>query len=170
MQIFQERNPQLIGNDYTVIGTMKRPAWKQGVQKPIEFQDMPAYLNDFNQVLKFDLAGYLLEQEQDPVHVTLEHKGNPINRGTLPSNLLVDNFPKAMALVEKLKLALPITARPTKDLVNMLKKQGIQIERYRDVQIKDVHYMGADTFSLPYESQDLSANNGIWGFPLLADN
>jgi hypothetical protein len=46
------------------------------------------------------------------------------------------------SLLEKMKLALPISARPTKDLVNALKKQGIQLDRYRDVQIKDVHYMG----------------------------
>lgn len=28
------------GNDYTVLGTMEKPAWKQGVQKPLDFQDM----------------------------------------------------------------------------------------------------------------------------------
>lgn len=41
-----------------------------------------------------------------------------------------------------MKFALPITARPTKELVNALKKQGVQLDRYRDVQIKGVHYMG----------------------------
>jgi hypothetical protein len=41
-----------------------------------------------------------------------------------------------------MKSILPITARPTKDLVNALRKQGSQIDRYRDVQIKDVYYMG----------------------------
>ena len=57
-RIFQERAPQLIGNDYTVIGTMERPVWKQGIEKPVAFQDMPNHLHDFNQVLRFNLTGY----------------------------------------------------------------------------------------------------------------
>jgi hypothetical protein len=58
-QLFREHNPHIIGNDYTVLGTMGKTAWKQGVQNPIEFQDMPAHLHEFNQVLKFELTGYL---------------------------------------------------------------------------------------------------------------
>jgi hypothetical protein len=34
------------------------------------------------------------------------------------------------------------TNYPKKDLVNALKKQGMQLDPYRDVQIRDVHYMG----------------------------
>lgn len=56
VQIFQQSNPQLIGNDYTVLGTMEKTAWKQGIQRPMEFQDMPAHLHEFNQVLKFELT------------------------------------------------------------------------------------------------------------------
>ena len=47
-----------------------------------------------------------------------------------------------MALVEKMKLALPITVRPTKDLVNVLRKRGIKLDRYQDIQVKNVFYMG----------------------------
>ncbi len=145
-QLFRERNPQIIGNEYTVLGTMEKTTWKQGVQKPIEFQDLPAHLREFIQVLKFELTGYPMDQEQETVHETLppdvENKENPANKGVSPSHLLIDNLPKAMALLEKMKLALPITARPTKELVNALKKQGVQLDRYRDVQIKGVHYMG----------------------------
>jgi hypothetical protein len=145
-KIFHARAPGVVGNGYTIIGTMEKSAWKQGVQKPIEFQDMPAHLHDFNQVLKFELTGYLPDQEQERVRVILppgtEQKESPASKGVSPSNLLIDNLPKAMILLEKMKLVLPIMARPTKDLVNVLKKQSIQIDRDRDVQIKDVHYMG----------------------------
>lgn len=145
-QLFRESNPHIIGNDYTVLGTMEKTAWKQGVQKPIEFQDMPAHLHEFNQVLKFELTSSLLDQEREPVRTLLppgaEHKDSPASKGVSPSNLFIDNLPKAMALLKKMKLALPITARPTKDLVNTLKKQGILIDCYRDVQIKYVHYTG----------------------------
>ena len=145
-QLFRERNPQIIGNEYTVLGTMEKTAWKQGVQKPIEFQDLPVHLHEFIQVLKFELTGHPTDQEQETVHETLppdvENKDSPANKGVSPSRLLIDNLPKAMALLEKMKLALPISARPTKELVNALKKQGVQLDRYRDVQIKGVHYMG----------------------------
>jgi hypothetical protein len=56
VQIFQAQNPQLIGNDYVVIGTMEKTDWKKGVQKPLGLQDMPAHLHDFKQVLKFKLT------------------------------------------------------------------------------------------------------------------
>jgi hypothetical protein len=145
-QLFRESNPKIIGNDYTVLGTMERPAWKQGVHKPIEFQDLPAYLHDFNRVLKFNFTGPLSDQEQEVVDVMLPpgagHKDSPASSRESPSNLLIDNIPKAMALLEKMRLALPITVRPSKDLIHVLKKQGIQLDRYRDVQIKDVFYMG----------------------------
>jgi hypothetical protein len=36
-QIFQKHNSQIIGNHYTVLGTMDKPAWKQGVQSSLEF-------------------------------------------------------------------------------------------------------------------------------------
>jgi hypothetical protein len=145
-QLFRERNPQIIGNEYTVLGTMEKTAWNRGVQKPIEFQDMPAYLHEFNQVLKLELTGVLPDPDQETARLmpppSSENKDSPANKSASPSHHLIDNLPKTMALLEKMKLALPITSRPTKDWVNALKKQGVQMDRSRDVQIKDVHYMG----------------------------
>jgi hypothetical protein len=54
--VFQEHAPQIIGNEYTMLGTMEKPAWKRGMQNPLDFQDMPDYLHDFKQVLKFELT------------------------------------------------------------------------------------------------------------------
>jgi hypothetical protein len=132
-QVFQGRAPRIIGNEYTVLGTMEKPAWKHGTQKPLDFQDMPEYMHDFKQVLKFDLT-------HGPGHQESLLTGTKTETGSQMAS--IDNLPKAMALVEKMKSILPITARPTKDLVNALRKQGSQIDRYRDVQIKDVYYMG----------------------------
>jgi hypothetical protein len=105
-------------------------------------------LREFIQVLKFEWTGHPTDQEQETVHETLppdfENKDSPANKGVSPSHLLIDNLPKAMALLVKVKFALPITARPTKELVNALKKQGVQLDRYRDVQIKGVHYNMGD--------------------------
>ena len=63
-RVFHERAPKIIGNDYTVIGTMEKSDWKQGVQKPLDFQNMPDYFHDFKQVLNFELSTNLGEPEQ----------------------------------------------------------------------------------------------------------
>jgi hypothetical protein len=107
---------------------------------------MPAYLHDFNQVLRFELTGSMRDQDSELTHAVIlpdaEQKEKCAGKRELAAQVSVDNISKAAALLEKTKLFLPITARPTKDLVNALKEQGIHLDRYRDVQIKDVYYMG----------------------------
>lgn len=146
VKIFQERAPQIVGNDYTIIGTIEKSAWKQGVQKPLDFQNMPEHLHDFNQVLKFELTTNVGGQEPSQINAKLpmrsERAGKPKRKEEVPTQTSLDDVPKALALVEMMKLALPITARPTKDLVNALKKQATQFDLYKDVQIREVYYIG----------------------------
>jgi hypothetical protein len=47
-RLFAHRSPNVIGNDYLVLGTMEPTARKQGVQKPLGLQNMPEYVHDFN--------------------------------------------------------------------------------------------------------------------------
>jgi hypothetical protein len=47
-----------------------------------------------------------------------------------------------MKLVEKMKASLPMQARPTRELVKMLRRQGLSLDRYRDVQIRQIFYGG----------------------------
>ncbi|RPI32714.1 MAG: hypothetical protein EHM70_08235 [Chloroflexota bacterium] len=54
----------------------------------------------------------------------------------------IDNLPKTEVLLEKINTAIPIQARPTKELIYALRKQGIQLDRYHEVQIKKAFYMG----------------------------
>ena len=143
-RVFHERAPKIIGNDYTVIGTMEKSDWKQGVQKPLDFQNMPDYFHDFKQVLNFELSTNLGEPEQiqvdaKPPKISMRTGKRKDGVSILAS---IDDVPKAIVLVEKMKSALPITARPTKDLVKVLKKQGMHLDPFRDAQIRDVHYMG----------------------------
>ena len=144
--IFRTRAPKVVGNDYTVIGTMEKSAWKLGVQKPLDFQNMPENLHDFNQVLKIELTTDLSEQVASQVNPetskSSERSGRREHKEGVSINTSVDDVPKAIELVEKMKSALPITARPSKILVNALKKQGMSLNPYRDVQIREVHYMG----------------------------
>jgi len=145
-KIFHTRAPEAVGNDYTVIGTMEKSAWKQGVQKPLDFQNMPENLHDFNLVLKFRPTNELSEQVALRVNPETskgsERSGRREHKKGVSINTTVDDIPKAVELVEKMKSALPITTRPTKNLVKTLKKQGMPLDPYLDVQIRDVYYMG----------------------------
>jgi hypothetical protein len=73
---------------------------------------MPEYLDDFKQVLKFELT-------YGPGHQESFQSGTKTETGSKMAS--IDNLPKAMPLVEKMKSILPISARPTKDLVNALR-------------------------------------------------
>jgi hypothetical protein len=145
-KIFHTRAPKVVGNDYTVIGTMEKSAWKQGVQKPLDFHNMSENLHDFIQVLKIELTTELSEQVASQVNPETsknsERSGRREHKERVSINTSVDDVPKAIELVEKMKSVLPITARPSKILANALKKQGIPLNPYRDVQIREVHYMG----------------------------
>ena len=54
----------------------------------------------------------------------------------------VDNIDEAMKLIEKMKEHLPITVRPNSALVKMLRRQGVNIDRYKPLEIHSVLYMG----------------------------
>ena len=47
-------NPEVIGNDYQVIGTLDRAEWNQGKQDPLSVERVIAYLHDFNEVVSFE--------------------------------------------------------------------------------------------------------------------
>ncbi len=55
--IFSEKNPEVIGNDYLVLGTQDRPAWKQGTQQQVTFKDALETLHDFKEELTFKVTG-----------------------------------------------------------------------------------------------------------------
>src|SRR6266571_2405677 len=48
---FTQYNPDVIGNDYLVIGTIERATWKHGTQQPTTMQEMIEALHDFKEVV-----------------------------------------------------------------------------------------------------------------------
>jgi hypothetical protein len=56
-QIFMQRKPEVIGNDYIVLGTMDRADWKRGLRQPLTFDEMEKCLHDFKQELYFEIVG-----------------------------------------------------------------------------------------------------------------
>ena len=55
--LFANRAPELIGNDYLVLGTLDRDVWKRGVTGPLAIQEMVEQLHDFVEVLELRRAG-----------------------------------------------------------------------------------------------------------------
>jgi hypothetical protein len=55
--LFASHGPEVIGNDYLVIGTFDRPTWKQGRQTTLTIQEMVDELHDFREVLRFEPVG-----------------------------------------------------------------------------------------------------------------
>ena len=60
---FNEQMPELLGNDYLVLGTLDRPAWKRGTQQQLFLQEMLEELHDFKEVVTFKLAGGWVRDE-----------------------------------------------------------------------------------------------------------
>jgi hypothetical protein len=52
--MFQQRDPSVIGNDYLVIGTVDRQAWREGLQQPKSVADMLPFVADFKDYRKIE--------------------------------------------------------------------------------------------------------------------
>lgn len=48
--LFAERDPSVIGNDYLVIGTLERQAWREGMKQPRSAAEMLEHAHDFKEV------------------------------------------------------------------------------------------------------------------------
>jgi len=56
--LFSERAPDLVGNDYLVIGTMDRAVWRQSLKDPIPIGELLDNVHIFRQVLRFEPEHY----------------------------------------------------------------------------------------------------------------
>ena len=53
---FEQSQPEIVGNDYLVLGTMDRPVWRQGMQAPPATGDIRELLHDFRDYVRFEPA------------------------------------------------------------------------------------------------------------------
>jgi hypothetical protein len=61
---FTEQKPEVVGNDYLVLGTLDRPAWKRGTQQQMTLQEMLKALHDFKEVVTFKVTGGWVRDER----------------------------------------------------------------------------------------------------------
>jgi hypothetical protein len=53
---FGEHRPEIVGNDYLVVGTVERAAWRRGTRTPLTTAEMLEHLHDFIEVVRFEPA------------------------------------------------------------------------------------------------------------------
>ena len=134
-RLFSERAPEVVGNDYLVMGTTERAYWKEGFTKPPLPPEALANLHGFKEYLTFERIGGWLPNE------TAQELSSPKLEPSEPT-LFVDNIDEALKLSEKMKEHLPIIVRPSSALVIRLRRQGINVDRYKPLEIHMVLYMG----------------------------
>jgi hypothetical protein len=61
---FTQQKPEVVGNDYLVIGTLDKAAWKRGTQQQLTLQEMLEALHDFKEVVTFKLTGGWVRDER----------------------------------------------------------------------------------------------------------
>jgi hypothetical protein len=53
---FDQTQPEIVGNEYLVLGTMDRPVWRQGMKAPPLVGDVREMLHDFRDYVSFTPA------------------------------------------------------------------------------------------------------------------
>jgi hypothetical protein len=83
--LFSERQPEVIGNDYLVIGTVDRPEWKRGIDTPLMPGEMLKHLHDFKEVLRFEpVGGWVMDQPRPkPTGSQPRPASQPTNSGSI---------------------------------------------------------------------------------------
>lgn len=70
-RLFSERAPEVIGNDYMVMGTTERAYWKEGFIKPHLPPETLANLHGFKEYLNFKrMGGWLPNEKEKEMPVT----------------------------------------------------------------------------------------------------
>ena len=55
-QLFEQTTPEVIGNDYLVMGTVEREYWRRGLNEPMTIGDIVESLHDFKDYLQYEPA------------------------------------------------------------------------------------------------------------------
>lgn len=131
VQTFEHRSPEIVGNDYLVLGTFDKATWRLREKEPILIGDLPEYLHDFKEYL---------ELEYSPAHWG-PAESQPSKYEPSP-NPTIDDTKQVEALLENMARHLPIRAEIQRQTANYLRAQGVSIPPHRQVSIQKVFYNG----------------------------
>lgn len=68
-KIFKDTNPEIIGNNYLVIGTVKKKTWRENMQNPESLEKILANTSDFVsfEEIRMTMGGWFLEGTTPPI-------------------------------------------------------------------------------------------------------
>ena len=69
-EMFRQYAPDVIGNDYLILGTVEKRAWREGLERPKAIDEMRAHMSDFvvyYEELRMSRAGYYREGQEPPI-------------------------------------------------------------------------------------------------------
>ena len=63
---FEDRNPDIVGNDYLIIGTVERSYWRKASTKGGTYQELMDNLHDFKKHVQFEVHhGWMPDNQKD---------------------------------------------------------------------------------------------------------
>ena len=67
-ELFSKINPEIIGNNYLLIGTVEKKAWLENLSQPKPFTEMCQHVHDFKhyEELRMTMGGWFLEDQIPP--------------------------------------------------------------------------------------------------------
>jgi hypothetical protein len=130
-QAFGERTPEIIGEDYLVLGTLDKATWRGREKEPITMGDLPDLLHDFKAYLQL---GYT------PAHWAPAEGGGP--QAEPSPEGAIDDMRQVEALLEKMGRHLPMRAEIQRRTARLLRAGGVSIPAHRQVSIKALFYHG----------------------------
>jgi len=156
---FEAYAPEVIGNDYLVMGTVDKAAWRKQRKEPIPMGKLPEYLHVFKAYLTLSHtpAGWYPEDEP-PTSREAPPSSTPtgwISQETTPVST-IDDPQQVQSLLKKMEAQLPIPAEIQRGPANYLRLQGSPIPPHRNVQINSVFYAGMKAASCVRSRQKIA--------------
>lgn len=67
--LFSQLDPSVIGNDYLIIGTAEKKAWRKGLDQPQSINEMLPHIHDFKsyEEIRMTMAGWFPQDQEPPV-------------------------------------------------------------------------------------------------------
>ena len=68
-EMFLEINAEAIGNDYLIVGSVEKQAWRENINQPKPFNELLNHIHDFKsyQNLRMTMAGWFSDGQDPPV-------------------------------------------------------------------------------------------------------
>ena len=68
-QVILQRDPSAIGNDYFIIGTAERKAWREGLRQPKTVVEMRSFIHDFksSMIVQMSRDGWFPKGQEPPL-------------------------------------------------------------------------------------------------------